>query len=161
MHVSEIGRSSNTGGLIARTLPFVQVHVRGAEGQACSLPRLDPAHTAILFPGGVAADSIRIDERPRQLVVPDGTWRQARRMVRRLVAAQGLRCVSVRTTEACSSYSGVRKQAGLGRFATAEALATLLETWAEPLAATVLRQNFKALVRTNLRMRGIRSGSEI
>jgi DTW domain-containing protein YfiP len=84
VHAHEVFRPSNTGSLLPRVLEGARLVVHGSgERQAWSDAALSPA--MVLHPDGrelVAEDA----ERFSALLVPDGSWSQARRMVHRLPA---------------------------------------------------------------------------
>ena len=89
MSRAEARAASNSARLLALWLPGVELHVRGGADD----PR-EPAAlaarpgSALLFPGGE-----RVQPLPHgvsHLIVPDGTWAQARRIERRWFAPLGL-----------------------------------------------------------------------
>lgn len=85
MHAKEMSRASNTGFLLPSLLEGAEMRVRGALGKSCSLEDLlrPEAGAVLLFndPGARLLDSVTAPV--RTLVVADGSWRQAGRMVRR------------------------------------------------------------------------------
>jgi DTW domain-containing protein YfiP len=87
IHHRELSRNSNTGLLALRALVNSEVRIRGEGRDALDLHELlKPRYrTLLLFP---CADAIELDRtlvtqdrRPIQLIVPDGTWRQARKIL--------------------------------------------------------------------------------
>jgi DTW domain-containing protein YfiP len=89
MSRSEARSASNSARLLSLWLPNVDLHVRGGE-LASSSPELllERPNTALLFPGG--GRSRPLPAGIEHLIVPDGTWAQARRIERRWFAAAGL-----------------------------------------------------------------------
>lgn len=87
LHRRELGKPSNTGRLVAFTLKQQQIVIRGREGEVeVSQELINPAfQTIAIFPHDTAVtltrELIAEDPRPVQLIVPDGSWRQARRML--------------------------------------------------------------------------------
>jgi DTW domain-containing protein YfiP len=86
---SEARSASNSARLLSLWLPGVELHVHGREG----CPREPEAlvarpGSALLFPGGAQGQPLPPDV--RHLIVPDGTWAQARRIERRWFAPSGL-----------------------------------------------------------------------
>lgn len=83
IHYKEMRRTTNTGLLAAKALVNSEVVVRGEVGQALDLQTvLDPRFRPVLFfPSEDAIDLnedfIKQSEKPIQLLVPDGNWRQA------------------------------------------------------------------------------------
>lgn len=94
MHQTETHKPTNTGRVALRTLTNSELFVRGQEsGPACLASLADPERrTLILFPAEDAVELTQAfvdsDPRPITLAVPDGTWGQARRAVRREPALQ-------------------------------------------------------------------------
>src|SRR5713226_3545020 len=83
IHVNELKRSSNTGRLALRALVNSEMRVRGETKEALDLSDLltDRYRTFLFYP---SVDAVELDHelvaqdgRPIQLIVPDGTWRQA------------------------------------------------------------------------------------
>jgi DTW domain-containing protein YfiP len=86
IHHRELSRSSNTGLLAVRALANSEVRVRGESREALDLSNLlSPRYRTLLFYPCAAAveldgQFVAADRRPIQLIVPDGTWRQARKI---------------------------------------------------------------------------------
>ena len=95
-HWREAHATTNTGRLAALALPRMEIHDHGAP----SLPPVtaadldlpaDPTRAWLLFPPEEGHPPPAADAPlPEVLVVLDGSWRHARRMVRRLEAVQAL-----------------------------------------------------------------------
>jgi DTW domain-containing protein len=89
MSRSEARSASNSARLLGLWLPGVVLSVQGGEGASGSPePLLSRPNTALLFPGGGRARALPTGI--QHLIVPDGTWSQARRIERRWFAAHGL-----------------------------------------------------------------------
>jgi DTW domain-containing protein YfiP len=85
----EARSASNSARLLALWLPGVELHVRGAGGEEPAPETLVArAGAALLFPGAGRPEPLPAGV--RHLIVPDGTWSQARRIERRWFAAHGL-----------------------------------------------------------------------
>jgi len=125
MHRREAITSTNTGRLAARMLEGASVRVRGSlrGGDPTPLPEgrrlmLFPAEgTRVLAPGDGAGDGV-------VLLVPDGSWAQARRLARRDEAMQGAEPVML--PDPGSTRYGLRRSGGDGRLCTLEAIARAL-----------------------------------
>jgi DTW domain-containing protein YfiP len=86
IHRREMTRSSNTGLLALRALVNSEMRIRGATRETLALTDLlCPQYRTLLF--YPSNDAIELDKklvlqdpRPIQLIVPDGTWRQARKV---------------------------------------------------------------------------------
>jgi DTW domain-containing protein YfiP len=88
IHSSDWCTASNTGHLLRLALRDAQVYRHGRAG-ARPMPALPPTATSLLLfpvPGvqPLTAEIAKTLPRPVTLFVPDGTWSQARRMMRRL-----------------------------------------------------------------------------
>jgi DTW domain-containing protein YfiP len=129
-HHLEIWRASNTGRLAHLALPNSEIVDYGGE-RALALPPLDGAW--LLWPDGDAPVGAPA---PKQLVVLDASWSQARRMYRKLSALRGLPVL--RLPDAPMPTARMRESPGPGRVSTIEAIARALrviegEAIAKPL----------------------------
>ena len=130
MHKLELQRTSNTARLVPLMLEGGEVRVRGAIGKPLKTDDLrDPEHrTLILFPDEGAPvltrDLIEADERPVRLVVPDGSWRQVRRLLSREKSLHGTQ--RVRLVPTSPSRYRLRSQRNNTHLATFEAIAQAL-----------------------------------
>lgn len=133
MHCREGRKLTNTGRLVALALPGSEIIEHGRPGEATSV--LDVPHVAdpgrqvyLLFPTEAAQTlsraEVQADGRPVTLVVPDGTWRQAKRMPRRVAGLHGLphRCLPAGPP---SRYR-LRSTPHSGQLATCEAVSRAL-----------------------------------
>lgn len=86
IHHRELLRSSNTGLLAYRALVNSEMRIRGESRERLELTDLlTPQYRTFLFyPSGDAVELdgalVAREETPIQLIVPDGTWRQARKI---------------------------------------------------------------------------------
>ena len=85
-HVNELKRSSNTGRLALRALVNSEMRVRGETREPLDLSDLltDRYRTFLFYP---TVDAVELDRElvaqertPIQLLVPDGSWRQAKKV---------------------------------------------------------------------------------
>jgi tRNA-uridine aminocarboxypropyltransferase len=120
-HHLERWRSSNSGRLAHLALPNSEIVEHGGRGGIAALPPLDGAW--LLFPEGEPAGAAP-DPPPRQLIVLDATWGQARRMYRKLAALRGLPVL--RLPDAPMPAARMRESPGPGRVSTIEAIARAL-----------------------------------
>jgi DTW domain-containing protein YfiP len=86
--VVEIGKKSNTGRLAMLALANSRLLTYGAPAGTLDLDLLSEPGTWLLFPDGPPAPPDA--PAPRQLVVLDANWSQARRMTQRLPALRTL-----------------------------------------------------------------------
>ncbi len=120
-HHLEIHRSSNSGRLAHLALANSVIVDHGGRGGVAQLPALDGAW--LLFPEGEPTTQAPTP-RPRQLVVLDASWAQARRMYRKLAELRGLPILRL-PTEAMPA-ARLRESPGPGRVSTIEAIARAL-----------------------------------
>jgi len=120
-HHLERWRSSNSGRLAHLALPNSEIVEHGGSGGPARLPDLGGAW--LLYPEGEVLREAPATP-PRQLVVLDATWSQARRMYRKLAALRGLPIL--RLPEAPMAAARLRESPGAGRVSTIEAIARAL-----------------------------------
>ena len=87
LHRLEAGKPSNTGHLALRCLPNSSLVIHGALDRAMAAPAwAEHSDPVLLFPHPDARPLAAFCDNPRPLtlIVPDGTWRQAQRMRRRV-----------------------------------------------------------------------------
>lgn len=130
MHKTEIGKSSNTGRLALAVLERARRSIRGREGVA---PEIPPAgRRLVLFPMPGARELTPSDaQAPLVLVVPDGSWSQARRMIDREPWASGAEVVRLPASSRTTRYD-LRRQNRPEALCTFEAIAAalgVLEGW--------------------------------
>jgi len=134
-HHLERWRSSNSGRLAHLALPNSEIVDHGGQGGVAELPPL--AGAWLMFPEGEPAHAAPIPP-PRQLIVLDATWSQARRMFRKLAGLRGLPIL--RLPDAPMPAARLRESPAPGRVSTIEAIARALrllegDTAAAPLEA--------------------------
>lgn len=89
IHANELKKSSNTGRLALRALVNSEMRVRGELGDALDLSDIlsERYRTFLFYPSKDAVELneelLREDARPIQLIVPDGSWRQAGKLLYR------------------------------------------------------------------------------
>ena len=159
IHHRELTRSSNTGLLAARALVNSEVRVRGADREILDLQNLVTAQyrTLMLYP---SRDALELDSalalsdgRPIQLLVPDGTWRQARKLHSRHAELSDITRVKVCVPE--DSAFQLRAQSQPGRMATLQAIAHALGVIEGAWVRDRLMQLYHAKVERTLVGRGI------
>lgn len=169
IHRGETRKPSSTGALVARTVIGALSHVyqratrfHTARGVPEALVQPD-GELWILHPGGepldvdrgVAADP---PDRRRRVLLLDGTWRQAREMLR---TVEGLgRCVRLPDAGDEPGRYWLRDQPAATHLSTAEALAGVLRSVGECEAERRLRLHFELHVYATLLSRGRREMAE-
>lgn len=131
-HYLERHRSSNTGRLAQLALTDSEIVDHGGSEGPAELPALDGRW--LLYPEGEPTLVAPVPP-PRQLVVLDATWSQARRMYRKLDALRGLPIL--RLPDEPMPAGRLRNSPGPGRVSTIEAIARALRLLEgdEPAAA--------------------------
>jgi len=130
MHRREVSKPSNTGGLALLLFTNSRRYVRGLPEGPADLSDLNhpERRTWLLFPSEraevLSREMVAEDARPITLVVPDGTWAQTRRAVRRETVLDQARHV-LPPPGAPTRYR-LRREHTPGGLATAEALARAL-----------------------------------
>jgi DTW domain-containing protein YfiP len=153
---SEVPQPTNTGRLVPLALSGGELCLRGrwiAPLRQADL--VDPSRrTLLLFPDAEAQELSRelLDGRPLTLVVPDGTWRAARRMAARDAVLAGLE--RVRLPPGPPSLYLLRSHPEAGCLATFEAVARALGILEGPEVAARLERIFALFVERTLFSRG-------
>jgi DTW domain-containing protein YfiP len=167
IHHHELCKPSSTGKVVTRAVRGAACHTyqrvsrhfppSGLPADAC-----DPARELwILHPTGEPLPTATADAsygEGIQILLLDGTWRQAGDMLR---SVEGLgRCVRLPDAAAEPSRFWLRDQPELRHVATAEALGHVLQAMGESDAARQLRLHFELHVYATLLARGKREMAE-
>jgi DTW domain-containing protein len=159
IHHRELSRSSNTGLLAIRALLNSEVRVRGEQREALDLKDLLTAQyrSYLFYP---SADAVELNEalvlqdsRPIQLLVPDGTWRQARKINSRHPELRDLPRVKISTPN--KSIYQLRAQSKPERMATLQAIAEGLGVIEGDGVRAQLMKLYQAKIERTLKARGI------
>jgi DTW domain-containing protein len=162
IHHRELSRSSNTGLLAIRALVNSEVRVRGELREALDLEDLltGQYRSFLFYP---SADAVELNQtlvmqeaRPIQLLVPDGTWRQARKIHFRHPELKGLPRVKISTPT--SSIFQLRAQSKPERMATLQAIAEGLGVIEGDGVRAQLMKLYHAKIERTLKARGIATG---
>ena len=148
-HKFEHRKATNTGHLAVQCLEGARLCLRGREDQPDDPVVWAPDRTPLLlFP---SRDAMPLDEwraghaaESIALIVPDGTWRQANRVRRRVPGLVNIQAVSLASNQT-SNYRLRRTHLG-HRLATFEAIALALGILEGPAIETHLLHVFRAVV---------------
>lgn len=161
IHRYEDRKPTNTGRLACACLPNSTVVMRGLKGEPSAPLLLDPeSEPVLLFPAedaGPIAPFVQ-SKRPVTLVVPDGTWRQASKVRKRVPGLRDLPCVTLPPGK--PSHYQLRFDAHETGLGTMEAIARalgMLEDDGHGRGAEVQRQLewvFRVMVERTLWARG-------
>ncbi len=151
-HPRESRLAIGSAGMVRLALPETELH-RGVRFEDHPRVRQLAAErgTALLFPGegAVPAGSLAA-EPPRSLVVLDGTWHQAERMLRDSPALAALPRLSV-TSERPSGYGDLRREPAPHCLSTVEAVALALGALeGDPARFEPMRRAFRTMVERQL-----------
>ncbi|MEO4046360.1 DTW domain-containing protein [Pseudomonas sp. CAU 1711] len=142
-HPDEVGHALNTARLAALGLENCELRV----GERFAELALDPAYRSCLLFPGEAARTLPLpddDPRPLQLVVPDGTWRKARKLLHLNPQLAALPRVCL--PAGLQSRYRLRKAPAEGALATLEAIVAALELQEAPARFDALLRPFEALI---------------
>ena len=159
IHHRELSRSSNTGLLAIRALLNSEVRVRGEQREALDLKDLLTAQyrSFLFYPSADAVELnealVRQDSRPIQLLVPDGTWRQARKIHSRHPELRDLPRVKISTPN--NSIFQLRTQSKPERMATLQAIAEGLGIIEGDAVRAQLMKLYQTKIERTLKARGI------
>lgn len=167
VHKDEERKPTNTGLLAARCLEHSEVVVVGDRERPIDAPLVRAGEQGVLlFP---AEDALPLDElmgsrvngaAPLALVVPDGSWRQARKVRSRVPGLAALPCATL--PEGAPTEYRLRSERREGGLATLEAIAralTIIE--GNGLAAHALLAVFRVMVERTLWLRGSLRDDEV
>ncbi len=159
IHRREMTRSSNTGLLALRALVNSEVRIRGEGRETLDLKDLlTPQYRTFLFyPSDDAVELdkelVAQDRRPIQLIVPDGTWRQARKIHSRHHELKHVPRVKISTPN--NSAFQLRAQSRPEGMATLQAIAHGLGIIEGSLVGAQLMKLYHAKVARTLIGRGV------
>jgi DTW domain-containing protein YfiP len=158
MHVRESRRPSNSGRLIPMALTEGEVRLRGRGRKPTPTDGMvEPGRRSLLlFPYDDAPSLtealVDADPRPITLIVPDGSWSQARRVGLREPALAGMQRVALQRGP--PSRYRLRHNPDPERISTCEAVARALDIIEGPAARAHLETALTAMVEKVLDSRG-------
>jgi DTW domain-containing protein YfiP len=157
MHRAENWKSTNTGRIATACLANSEIIIRGHKGRPSEpLAWTEAVQPLLLFPFEDAkplAEAARVlDGRPVVLIVPDGTWRQAYKVRRRVRGLADMTCVSV-SGEARLPYR-LRAEAHAHGLSTIEAIARAMAILEGEDVQHALERVFRSMVERTLWTRG-------
>jgi DTW domain-containing protein YfiP len=145
-HPSEVNHALNTARLAALGLNNAALIVGEVFEDLPGLLNQSGYRARLLFPGEDAQpmQACAVTEEPLLLVVPDGTWRKARKMLHLNPLLAALPRVTL--AQGGVSRYRLRKAPGPGALSTVEAIVQALETLEAPTTFTPLLRPFEALI---------------
>ena len=162
-HFKELGRNSNSARLIPLCLRRGRMLIRGLKGQPLPSDTVEsPGYQPIvLYPSSDALCLSQFDLSggPVHLIVPDGNWRQSRRIVRREPLLKGL--PTVRLPDGPPSRFRLRRQSQSAHVSTCEAIARALGFLETPELEQHLDHAFRIMVDRTLWSRGLLASEHV
>ena len=145
-HPSEVNHALNTARLAALGLTNAELRVGEVFEDLHTLLNPPGYQARLLFPGEDAQpiQTCAVTEEPILLVVPDGTWRKARKLLHLNPLLAALPRVTL--AEGGVSRYRLRKAPGPGALSTIEAIVQALETLEAPTSFEPLLRPFEALI---------------
>jgi DTW domain-containing protein YfiP len=158
MHYKELPKTTATGPMALAALDNTELHVHGLRDQPVELDRLhdEQRRVVVLFPQEGACtltEAFRKDDpRPVTIVVPDGSWRQASRIPKRIGAVA--RAQPITLPAGPSTRWGVRRETHPSGLATFEAIARALGYLESHAVRLELEALFERMVNATYQNRG-------
>jgi len=158
IHVNELRRSSNTGRLAVKALVNSEMRVRGDTREALDLGDLltDRYRSLLFYP---SADAVELDDKlvaaddtPIQLIVPDGSWRQAGKVHTRHDELRSVQRVKISTPNTAKFF--LRAQHRPEGMATLQAVAHALGVIEGDAVKTRLMKLYDLRVERTMAARG-------
>lgn len=151
-HPSEAGHALNTARLAALGLLNAQLRVGEAFDEELRMD--DGVESYLLFPGEQALSLAELAERPepRRLIVPDGTWRKARKLLHLNPRLASLPRVAL--PEGGTSRYRLRKAPMPGALSTIEAIVVALNSLEGDARFDALLRPFEALIDAQIEAMG-------
>jgi len=158
MHRRELALTTNTAQLACLALPNSDLQVIGNPGAPLDFEELAPqaSDSVLLYP---SEDAFELNERtarelprPLALIVPDGSWHQARRIAHRVEALSHVR--RAKLAPGCASVYRLRHAAHEKHLSTFEAISRALGFLEGPEVQRELDQLFLTMVERRLWSRG-------
>lgn len=154
-HPSEVGHALNTARLAALGLENAELRV-GERFVGLRELLADPRYRAcLLFPGEEARSLVEMaasDPRPLLLVVPDGTWRKARKLLHLNPELRALPRVTL--PAGLTTRYRLRKAPMAGALSTIEAVTVALDILEAPVRFDALLKPFEALIQGQIEAMG-------
>lgn len=161
MHAAELRSTTNTGRLAAQAFPYSEIRVRGRPGDPLSAQGIiaPERQGLLLYPSDDAteltADFVRSFNKPITLIVPDGTWNQAGKVVKRVPELSEV--PRVKLPPGPPSQYQLRVSPQIENLATIEAIARAMGVIENKAAQLALERLLEFVVKRTLWSRGMLS----
>jgi DTW domain-containing protein YfiP len=151
-HALERKKSTNSARWAALALPRTRVETYGALDAPLDPASLVGPHTWVLYPHGAPTEPPAIP--PTRLIVVDGSWTQARRILQKVDALRSLPRLSLPPPPPRPRLRAQLKEEGMS---TLEAIAGAYRLLGEPEVAEALETLFTRAVARSEKIRGRRT----
>lgn len=164
VHAKELKRTTNTGRLVVKSLVNSEMKVRGEDREGLDLSALltDEYQTLLFYPSEDAAELtteyMMQFQKPIQLIVPDGNWRQAGKVHYRHRELANVPRVMIK--EANPEKHHLRKETTEFGMATLQAVACALGVIEGADVKNKLMDLYQVKLQRTLEGRGINFGDE-
>ncbi len=158
MHYKELPKTTATGPMALAALENSELHVQGLRDRPVELDHLhdEARRVVVLFPQANActlSEAFREeDPRPLTVLVPDGSWRQASRITKRIAAVTRAEPITLPLGPA--TRWGVRRETHPGGLSTFEAIARALGYLESNAVRLELEASFERMVTATYQNRG-------
>ncbi|MAW07829.1 MAG: hypothetical protein CME61_06045 [Halobacteriovoraceae bacterium] len=156
MYKKEYLLSSNTGRLALNTLPNCQLYLRGLPNKKIPWEHIFNSKKKFyfLFPSEDAIEPSQIEHKPRDIhfIVPDGSWNQAKKVLKREPALRNIQCVKLPDRKYISNYH-CRKQPRENFLCTYESMGIVIKELEGDKEKSNLDKNLNVLTYTSLKNR--------
>ncbi len=159
MHHRERYITTNTARLAALCIPNCDFFLRGLPNETLQLSELiaDDRQPLFLYPDEganvLSKDYLKQFKKPIQLIVPDGSWRQASKVANREIALKDIPRVMLPAGQV-SAYK-LRREPKENGLATFEAIARALGIIEDEAVHDKLVKVFRVMVQRTLQSRGL------
>jgi DTW domain-containing protein YfiP len=147
-HWKERFKPSNTARLAAHAIASLDLIDFGAPGSPWQNPTLTASGTALLFPDPDAPAA----HAPEHIIVVDGSWAQARKMVNKIAGLKELPRFNIQPPE--TGLVRIRTPPEPGMVSTLEAIAAVLDITEGAGAGEPLRRLYETTVKATIAARG-------
>ena len=160
VHVREARKPTNTGQLAARCIARSTIGIVGDRARPLELPRVEDGELPmLLYPGDDAVPLTRDATKRIVLIVPDGNWRQASKMRRRIDGLASVPCVTL--PDAGATQYRLRIERRDGGLATFEAIARAMGILEGAEIEAAMMTVFRIMVERTLWLRGVLRDDEV
>jgi DTW domain-containing protein YfiP len=161
VHYREARKPTNTGQLAARCLEGSTIEITGERERPLPMPVTGELQPILLYPADDAVPIAQFAARSVRLIVPDGTWRQASKMRRRIAGLDAIPCVTIDQVTTTYRLRAEPKEGGLATLEAIAAALRILEGHDGPAIEAAMLAVFRVMVERTLWLRGALRDHEV